>query len=81
MGAESDTKDMADTNAVALKLPTFWTQQPRVWFAQAESQFAIRKIVSEETRYHYVVAALNQETATHVLDLLETIKKKNHTWL
>lgn len=60
-------------NAVSLKLPTFWTQQPSVWFAQAEAQFAIRSIVKEETKYYHVVAALDQETATRVMDMLSTI--------
>ena len=36
---------MAETNAVAIKLPTFWVQ-PEVWFLQAEAQFHIRKIVT-----------------------------------
>ena len=35
---------MTETNAVAIKLPTFWAQQPEVWFLQAEAQFHIRKI-------------------------------------
>ena len=64
-------------NAVSLKLPSFWAQQPRVWFAQAESQFAIRKITAAETKYHYVVAALDQETATRVLDVIEEIPTSN----
>ena len=59
--------------AVSLKLPTFWTQQPSIWFAQTEAQFAIRKIVTEETKYYHVVAALDQETATRVSDLLQAI--------
>lgn len=57
-------------HAVALKLPTFWTAQPEVWFAQAEAQFCLRKIEADETRYFYVVAALDQDTATRVLDLV-----------
>ena len=60
-------------NAVALKLPTFWSKQPRTWFAQAESQFAIRNIKTQETKFHYVVASLDQDTATRVLDILEDI--------
>jgi len=56
--------------AVALKLPTFWPLQPQVWFAQAEAQFAIRNIESDNTKYHYVVAALDQDTASSVLSLL-----------
>ena len=33
---------MVETNA--LKLPSFWSSQPAVWFEQAEAQSHIRKI-------------------------------------
>lgn len=62
---------MADAHAVALKLPTFWASHPRVWFAQAEAQFATRNITGDDTRFHYVVAALDQDTASRLLDLLD----------
>ena len=57
--------------AVSLKLPTFWTEQPDVWFVQAEAQFAVRNIVADDTKYYYAVAALNQDTAKRVIDLLK----------
>ena len=62
---------MSDTSAVSLKLPTFWSNQAEVWFAQTESQFAIREIKKEQTKYHYVVSALDQETAVRVLDIIQ----------
>ena len=62
-------------NAVSLKLPVFWSQQPSVWFAQAEAQFAIREIKDETTKYYYLVAALDQETAVRVLDDLQVVPK------
>ena len=58
-------------NAVSLKLPSFWSQQPRIWFAQAEGQFAIRKVTDEQTKFNYLVAALDQESATRALDVIE----------
>ena len=58
-------------NAVTLKLPPFWTSQPRVWFQQAEAQFALRHVTADDTKYYYVVAALDQETAQRLLSLLE----------
>ena len=61
---------MAEANAVSLKLPIFWTSQPQVWFQQAEAQFTIRNITVDNTKYAYVVAALDQDTASRLLDLL-----------
>ena len=57
-------------DAVSLKLPTFWASQPEVWFAQAEAQFRLRKIEVDETKYYYVIAALDQETAARLMDLI-----------
>ena len=57
-------------HAVSLKLPTFWTSQPRVGFAQAEAQFAIRRITADETKYYYILSALDQGTAARLLDLI-----------
>jgi len=68
---------MAEENAVALKLPTFWTSQPRVWFAQAEAQFEIRRITADETRYYHTLAALDQSTATRLLDLISAFPCDN----
>ena len=62
-----------EQNVVSLKLPIFWTSQLQVWFAQAKAQFEIRKITAEDTKYYYVVFALDQDTATHLLDLLSSL--------
>ena len=59
-----------EEHAVSLKLPTFWTAQPEVWFTQAEAQFTLRGIAADDTKYYYVLAALDQQTATRVLDLI-----------
>ena len=59
------------TNAVALKLPAFWVDHPRVWLQQAEAQFALKNITADVTKYYYVVAALDQTTALRVVDILE----------
>ena len=65
-------QEEVQVQAVSLKLPTFWTLvQPEVWFHQAESQFVSRQITTSSTKYHYVVAALDQDTAQRILDLLD----------
>ena len=57
-------------HAVSMKLPTFWTSQPEVWFAQTEAQFGLRSVSTDETKYYYVLAALDQDTATRLIDLI-----------
>ena len=57
-------------NAVSLKLPTFWVSQPAIWFAQTEAQFGLRRITVDNTKYYYVLAALDQDTAPRLLDLI-----------
>ena len=64
-------------NAVSLKLPAFWTSQPKVWFQQSEAQFALRNITADDTKYYYVVAALDQDSAQRVIDFLENPPEEN----
>jgi len=69
-------------NAITLKLPQFWQNQPRVWFAQGEAQFQVQNITADNTMYYYAVAALDQDTATHVVDLIEAPPAANkYTYL
>ena len=60
----------AEEHALAVKLPTFWLSQLDVWFAQVEAQFHLRLITTDETKYYHVLAALDQETATRLIDLI-----------
>ena len=52
------TMEAPHTNAVALKLPAFWVDHPRVWLQQAEAQFALKHITADVTKYYYVVPAV-----------------------
>lgn len=61
---------MAEANAVSIKLPTFWPQHAQIWFAQAEAQFQIKGITTDLTKYSYLTASLDQDTAVRVLDIL-----------
>ena len=55
---------------VSIKLPTFWTDSPKVWFLQAKSQFAIKRVTTSLTKFHHYVAALPQDVATRLIDLI-----------
>lgn len=59
-------------HAVAIKLPTFWTAQPNVWFTQAEAQFHIKNITQDSTKYYYLISALDQATASRIIDVLQS---------
>ena len=58
--------ESATVSATAVKLPPFWSGNPEVWFKQVESNFATRKITTEQTKFDYVIQALDNSTAEKV---------------
>ena len=56
--------------AVTVKLPSFWTDSPEVWFLQAEAQFENKRITSSRKKFTHCVAALPQDVACRLLDLV-----------
>ena len=60
-------------DAVALKFPPFWTNLPIQWFCSIESQFNIRNITQEQTKYDYVIQSLPQEVVASVFDIIQHI--------
>lgn len=61
----------AQIAALTVKLPQFWTNCPEAWFLHAEMQFGTRGIVSDTTKFEYVVTALPQEIIMSVLDVVQ----------
>ena len=62
----------AQVNATAVKLPLFWQGNPKVWFRQVESVFATRNpaITTQETKFEYVIQALDNSTAERVQNII-----------
>ena len=53
-----------------------------MWFTQAEAQFNLKGITADDTKYYYVLAALDQDTATRLLDLVSQLPDENkYQWL
>ena len=59
--------------ATIVKLPTFWIEDPELWFAQVECVFNNRqpKITQEATKYNYVCES--QKSVTKQAELLEMV--------
>ena len=55
---------------VSVELPSFWTNSPEVWFIHAEAQFEKRRITAFHTKFTHCVAALPQDVASRLLDLV-----------
>ena len=55
---------------VLMKVPVFLSESVKVWFAQADTQFAIRNMTVSKTKFYPVVAVLPQEVASQILDLI-----------
>ena len=74
-GAGIDNLDGAGVNnttrtiihAATVKLPPFFPSAPQFWFAQAESQFRIKKIEVDLTKFDHVMASLTEDMALHVM--------------
>ena len=57
-------------HAVSVKLPSLWTDNPRLWFARAEAQFRSANITQDDTKFNHVVSILDNATANEISSLL-----------
>jgi hypothetical protein len=65
---------------VAVKLPSFWVEDPNLWFAQAESIFRRSRVTAPLTMYDHVMAVLPQNLLPAIRDLLPTILEDNNPY-
>ena len=69
------------TANISMKLPAFWPDTAKVWFAQADAQFAIKHVMVSKNKFYHTVAVLPllpQEVAAQLLILLWTPPALNH---
>jgi hypothetical protein len=78
-----DQQDAPPANNRAVKLPPFWTANPRAWFASAEGAFQLRNIADERRRFFNCLHALPEATVCLIADLVEAdpLPENPHTEL
>lgn len=59
-----------EASSVSVKLPEFWKSDPAMWFAQAESQFILANVTKDSTKFHHIVAKVDQTVICHIADLV-----------
>ena len=55
---------------VSVKLPSFRTNSPENWFIRAEAQVENKRITAPHTKFTHFVAALPQDVARRLLNLV-----------
>lgn len=71
IGAPTNTQPMEDLAAITVtsRIPEFWKEMPRLWFAQFDSIMAPQK-QSDETKFNVVVSKLSPDVLQQVSDIL-----------
>ena len=63
---EDPPPDVERVLAIQIKLSSFWSVDTQIWFTQVEAQFTMWGVITQKTRFDYVVASLTPEFATEV---------------
>lgn len=66
----NSTTSEAHLSSVQVRLPSFWSKNPRAWFCQVEAQFHLRRITTQISRYYHVLSSLPPELADEIDDVL-----------
>ncbi|XP_041975801.1 uncharacterized protein LOC121730727 [Aricia agestis] len=59
-----------DVFKVGVRVPPFWPEEPEIWFAQVEGQFAISGITNDLTKFNYVIGHLDVEQSREIKDII-----------
>ncbi|XP_064471611.1 uncharacterized protein LOC135385914 [Ornithodoros turicata] len=70
----SSADDPPISTTTTLRLPPFWRQNPPSWFRQVETQFQLRHIQSQQSKYFHVLAGLPPEVAAELDDVLAAVQ-------
>ena len=69
-GGENVAPATPGVNAVTVKLPDFYENDPEMWFVRAECQFRTKRIVDDTTKFDHIVQSLSEKVARRVRRLI-----------
>lgn len=64
-------------NAVRIRVPPFWKQDPQLWFFQLEAQFATSNINTQKTKFDTVVGNVESDILSKVSDIIRNPPANN----
>lgn len=67
----------SDIYRVGIRVPPFWPEEPEIWFAQVEGQFAISNITADSTKFFYVISNLDSQYSKEVKDIITNPPQKD----
>lgn len=72
-----DAQPNNNVNAVKIRVPPFWKNDPQLWFLQLEAQFALSNIVSDLTKFNTVVGNIEPNFLDSVKDIIRNPPANN----
>ena len=57
-------------NRIAVKVRPFWAERSDLWFSQIEARFEIAGVVTNATKFNTVVAAIENNVLTQIVDAI-----------
>ncbi|CAB0044245.1 unnamed protein product [Trichogramma brassicae] len=68
---KDDALDTHTMTTTKFELPRFWRTAPKAWFTQAECLMSANSITADDSKFNYVVGALDQTTAVELMDVID----------
>ena len=57
-------------STIAIKLPQIWENNVISWFVIVESQFINSRITNDNTKYHHIIASLNESIVSKFIHII-----------
>jgi len=55
---------------IAVRIPPFWPEEPKLWFMQLEGQFTLCGITDDEAKYAHVLSKIEPKQAREIKDVI-----------